>query len=387
MSEYQYYEFRVIDRPLSETQMDELRDLSSRAEITPTSFTNTYNYGDFRSSPETLMDRYFDAFVYVANWGTRRLMFRIPRKFFDLEAAKAYCDEDNGLSVKAGKGHVVLEFWTEDEDAYDWEEGEGWMSSLVSLRADLMRGDLRALYLGWLATLEAPYPDEDDEQTEQTEPPVPPGLKKLSAPLKSLAEFLRIDTDLLEAASAPSTGDPPSEPSRDDLARWVQALPVSEKNDYLTRFLAEDGDLFLRAELSKRFREATAPNRPSSASSTSQRTVAQIREAQNTLTAKREKKAARQKALEEQKKAQSRAKYLDGLAAREPEVWQEAEALIGTKQQDNYDQAVSLLVDLRDLADRTGRSEEVDAKLRDLRQTHRNKSSLIRRFNLRNLGR
>src|SRR6266496_459420 len=92
MSEYQYYEFRAIDRPLNQDEMDELSDLSSRAEITPTSFTNTYSYGDFRGSPETLMDRYFDAFVYVANWGTRRLMFRIPRRFLDVEAASAYCD-------------------------------------------------------------------------------------------------------------------------------------------------------------------------------------------------------------------------------------------------------------------------------------------------------
>jgi hypothetical protein len=40
MSEYQYYEFQAIDRPLTERQMDELRKLSTRAEITPTSFTN-----------------------------------------------------------------------------------------------------------------------------------------------------------------------------------------------------------------------------------------------------------------------------------------------------------------------------------------------------------
>jgi hypothetical protein len=386
MSEYQYYEFRAIDRPLSEKQMDDLRDLSTRAEITPTGFTNTYNYGDFRGSPEKLMDRYFDAFVYVANWGTRRLMFRIPRKFFDVEAAKAYCDEDNGLSLKAGKEHVVLEFQTDDEEAYGWEEGEGWMSSLLSLRADLMRGDLRALYLGWLATLEAPYRDEDEDD-EQVEPPVPPGLKDLSAPLKALAEFLRIDTDLLEAASAPSTGDPPSGPSRDDLARWIKALPASDKNDYLTRFLAEDGDLFLRAEISKRFREATAPKRPSSTSTTGRRTVAQLREVQNALIAKQEQEAARKKAREDQKKARSRAEYLENLATREPEVWQEVEALINTKQQNDYDQAVSLLVDLRDLADRSGRSEEVDARLRDLRQKHSKKTTLIRRFNLRDLGR
>ena len=51
MSEYQYYEFRAIDRPLDRKEMDELRALSTRAEITPTSFTNTYHWGDFKGKP------------------------------------------------------------------------------------------------------------------------------------------------------------------------------------------------------------------------------------------------------------------------------------------------------------------------------------------------
>ena len=42
MSEYQYYEFRAIDRRLSGAEMKRLRDLSTRAEITPVSFTNDY---------------------------------------------------------------------------------------------------------------------------------------------------------------------------------------------------------------------------------------------------------------------------------------------------------------------------------------------------------
>ena len=33
MSEYQYYEFRAIDRPLDEEEIDELGELSTRAEI------------------------------------------------------------------------------------------------------------------------------------------------------------------------------------------------------------------------------------------------------------------------------------------------------------------------------------------------------------------
>jgi hypothetical protein len=35
VSEYQYYEFQAIDRPLTKDQIQELRSISSRAEITP----------------------------------------------------------------------------------------------------------------------------------------------------------------------------------------------------------------------------------------------------------------------------------------------------------------------------------------------------------------
>lgn len=44
MSEYQYYEFMAIDRPLKKDEMAELRALSTRATITPVSFSNEYNY-------------------------------------------------------------------------------------------------------------------------------------------------------------------------------------------------------------------------------------------------------------------------------------------------------------------------------------------------------
>jgi hypothetical protein len=42
MSEYQYYEFQAIDRPLDRTAQEALRSISSRARITATSFTNHY---------------------------------------------------------------------------------------------------------------------------------------------------------------------------------------------------------------------------------------------------------------------------------------------------------------------------------------------------------
>lgn len=390
MSEYQYYEFRAIDRPLDREQMDELRALSTRAEITSTSFTNTYHWGDFKGNPSVLMDRYFDAFVYVANWGTHRLMLRIPRRLLDVEAAQAYCDGEV-VSLTARKEHVVLEFSSQDEEGDEWTEGEYWMPSLVSIRDELMRGDLRALYLGWLASFPMRgWIDEDEVDDDEIEPPVPPGLARLSAPLRALADFLRVDDDLLEVAASVSTGEPPAAPSQAEMARWVERLPSAEKNAYLVRFLAEEGDVVLRAELSKRFREATLPPGQGRAGAIKRRTVAQLLAARDALADEKSRKAAedaaRERARREREQAEARAKYLDELVRREPATWREVEQLIATKRPKDYDRAVALLVDLRDVAERSGRTEEVAQRIRLLRERHSNKPSLLKRFDEKKLG-
>src|SRR5687767_14918039 len=152
MSEYQYYEFLAIDRPLDRKEMAALGRLSTRAEVTATRFVNTYNYGNFKGDPRKLMWRYFDAFVYYANWGTRQFMLRLPRGLLDEKTAAAYGAGD-ALSVEAKGEHVLVEFLSQDESG-DWDWGdmdEDWMSLLTPLRSELMAGDLRALYLGWLA--------------------------------------------------------------------------------------------------------------------------------------------------------------------------------------------------------------------------------------------
>jgi hypothetical protein len=83
VSEYQYYEFTAVDRPLTIREQAELRSLSTRADITATSFVNTYEWGDFKGDPRQLMERYFDAHLYLANWGTRQLMLRLPKRVLD----------------------------------------------------------------------------------------------------------------------------------------------------------------------------------------------------------------------------------------------------------------------------------------------------------------
>jgi hypothetical protein len=175
------------------------------------------------------------------------------------------------------------------------------------------------------------------------------------------------------------------------MARWVEALPVAEKDAYLVRFLAEEGDVLLRAELARRFREATAPRDAGRARAAGRRTVAQLLAARDALAEERSRKAAeqaaRERALREREQAEARARYLDQLAHREPATWREVEQLIAMKRANDYDRAVSLLVDLRDLADRSGRTEEAAKRTRELRQQHANKPSLLKRFDEKKLGR
>src|SRR2546422_9136785 len=134
--------------------MAELRALTTRATITPTRLQNVYHWGDFKGDPLALMERYFDAFVYVANWGTNRLMLRLPRRLLDPRTARRHATPA-GLVVHARGDKVILELTSEDEEG-DWgagddDAGEGWMPALLPLRADLAGGDHRALYLAWLA--------------------------------------------------------------------------------------------------------------------------------------------------------------------------------------------------------------------------------------------
>ena len=159
MSEYQYYEFLALDKPLTDEQRAELRKLSSRAEITATRFVNEYNYGDFRGSPEKLMERYFDAFLYLANWGTRRyvpLPACSPRRRSRAAVPPHGCrlgDRDQRTTYhQPVPGPRPDNYWAEADDR---------LAPMVQARSDLAAGDLRLLYLGWL--LGAQWADQDEE--------------------------------------------------------------------------------------------------------------------------------------------------------------------------------------------------------------------------------
>jgi hypothetical protein len=382
MAEYQYYEFLAIDRPLDARQLAELRALSTRARISPSRFVNTYQWGDFRGDPRALMTQYFDAFLYTANWGTRRLMLRLPSRLLDPSIARRYCHTDSASAWAAGK-IVILDLSREDQDG-SWEDeeyGEESLGSIIPARAELATGDLRLLYLAWLLSVESGELADDD-----AEPPIPPGMAALNAPLRSLADFLRLDEDLIAVAAEASEEQKDSSPSPQELKRWVAVLPARERDALLVRLVLGD-DVHLRTELLRRSHGESTDG----PQHREPRTVAELRDAAAARRVERERLAAieraRKRAGRERDAALARDKRLEELALHEEQAWGQVDASIETKKPAGYDSAVGLLSDLRAVSERKGRPEAFAKRFAQLREQHLKKSSLLDRFDRAGLGR
>ncbi len=137
----------------------------------------------------------------------------------------------------------------------------------------------------------------------------------------------------------------------------------------------------LAGELLHRFRKDRAPAR---AASPAPRKAGELLEARDGLEEEKRRQAAERAAQEEERRrreqVEARSRHLDTLAGREKELWRQVEEAIATRQPKEYDQAVKLLEDLRDLGQRGGSGEDVARRIRKLREQHRNKRTLIQRM-------
>ncbi|MBI3799276.1 MAG: hypothetical protein HY268_20215 [Deltaproteobacteria bacterium] len=375
MSEYQYYEFLAIDCPLEAKQMAALRALSTRAEITSTRFTNVYSWGDFKGSPEKLMEQYFDAHVYVANWGTQLLMLRLPKTLLSKEMLAPYCVEE-GLHGWTKGEHLIIEWHREGEPGDDWVEGEGWMARLMPIREELERGDYRALYLGWLAAASL-----DDISEETSEPPVPMGLGALTAAQHSLVEFLSLDEDFLAAAAQASPPVSDRADSPHEMVQWVAAIPADEARQYLLLLLqgkAKQAEREMRQKYTLARRAQGSPT--TAASEQKRRTLAEL----HTLTERaraehlERKKRQQQRTLEKQR--QQREQYLATLTEDFEQHWREVEDFVAQQIASAYDRARDLLVDLSEAYTLKQNRDEFLRKFAQFRAKHSRRSALSRRL-------
>ena len=283
------------------------------------------------------------------------------------------------LHIKKGE-NLIFEFIS-DTDDYEWEEGEGRLSSLISLRSDIISGDYRCLYLAWLYCAQI-----GDFYIDEFEPPVPPNLDDLNAPLKSFVDFMRIDTDLIAVAAENSTSKDRQAEYQNELRAWISNLPEKEKDKILFR-MVKDHDPHLGIELMQRFQQ-TLSTEDNYAMGEKLRTVEDLMTKAEAYTTERKRRIAEQKAEERARKKRQEAiahkKYLNDLAKREDKVWIKVNDLIKTKRQPDYDEAVKLLVDLRDLSKKINKESMFKDKMGSIYEKHSRKPSLVRR--LKNAG-
>lgn len=375
MSEYQYYEFVAVEQPLSRSDMAALRACSSRAMITPTSFINEYNWGDLNADPADWMRRYFDLFFYDSNFGSWRLSVRLPRAALDKEVLEQFATVDE-LSFDDTGTHWIVTWSIEEEggDSYDVEGGGGWTARLLPLRDELLRGDLRPLYLGWLAGVSAGYV-EDDEPV----PPIPPGMSTLSAAQQSLAEFLGVDPDLLAATAAASPDVDLHVDDDDSVEVWMGELRANEIRtvfSWLLQGASQQAERWVKsayiAWLETSGSRAATP--ASLLTVTELRTLAH--DAENQRLQHEEQERARKAA----ERAQQREAYLRRLAADFETHWKVVEQQAERGTSASYDAAASAIVNLADAYALAADRPAFEQALKQFMLRHGKRKALLRRL-------
>ena len=376
MSEYQYYEFQAIDRPLSDADRQALRELSTRARITATSFTNEYHWGDLKADPVRLMERWFDLHLYLANWGTRRLMIRLPQRLVARSWLARFLRGADGDMVRvreSGENLIVDIHNDDDEPHYSYEEDNtDCLAAIAPLRADVLAGDWRMFYLLWLTAVESGRLNDGD-----TEPL--PGIGPLTGALKAFADFFGIDADLVQAAAESPLHAGGGDLSEAEVRVLVAAIPDPEKTALLCRLVA--GDPHIAAELGRKVRDAAATAGDADAS---HRTVADLRARAAEIRKQVEAAEAARIEAERQRRAraaeQERRARLVAVRRQGAAVWREIETEVEKRHAAGYDRALALLIDLRALAQEDAALEAFSDRVRSLRDRHSRKSRFIERL-------
>ncbi|MGO8676780.1 MAG: hypothetical protein ACLQVX_13030 [Limisphaerales bacterium] len=333
---------------------------------------NTYSFGDFHGSVDTLL-KYYDAHFYIANWGTVCLGLAFPKGAVAREAIRPYLRggerSEDTLTFKEIGERCIVRWERNEEGGWGWTEGEGLIDQLLGVREELMRGDYRALFLGWLAGFD---PDEwqDPEHGAIVMPPIPEGLNQLSPALEALIKQFPVDRDALAVAGALSQA---SAPDRIPIAAVLEGLSVSEMRSLLAR-VAEGGGAGVTAELNR----MTYPRAQIPAG----QAMKCVDFAAKTIETRegRQKKEAEAAAAKRQRKAELRKQHLASILQRADTLWSGLDPIMDRKIASAYDQAAAQLQELRDAYAQAGDIDAFQQKLAGFRRRYSNRPAMLRRI-------
>jgi hypothetical protein len=229
---------------------------------------------------------------------------------------------------KRGRAGILSIVPEADGGCYDYlDDVQSMLPRIVPLRDMLLRGDLRPLYLAWLA---CSY-DEDS-----MEPVVPAGLGQLDSALEGLAEFYELPDDFV-AAAAQQALPAPAKPDRDAAAdRWIRRLPKAELKQIVYDLVTGNATA-VQADLRSSVREAS-PVIPWPTTKPS-RTLAQLLRTSESIETEREKREARAS-------ERARKKLLKAIAADPKKTMRRIDSLVAERSTRSYHQAANCLADL-----------------------------------------
>jgi len=276
---------------------------------------------------------------------------------------------ENTLTVKEIGNRCIVWWERNEEGGWGWTEGEGLIDQLIGVREELLRGDYRALFLGWLADFD---PDEwqDPEDGALVMPPIPTGLDHLSPALAALFKHFSVDRDALAVAAGLSQ---PGTPDRIPITAVLASLSVSEMRALLVR-VAEGGGSGVMAELNR----LTYPRVQIPAGQAIRCTsfAAKITETREV----RLKKEAEAAVAKRQREADLRKQHLASIMRRADTIWSGLDPLMDQKIASAYDQAAAQLQELRDAYAQASDIGGFQKKLTGFRLRYSNRPAMLRRI-------
>lgn len=367
MSEYQRYEFVTSDRPLTRVQLDAVNALSSHIEASSTHALIEYHWGDFKHDPIDVLHEFFDGFLYWANWGAPELALRFPHGILPVDLIDGY-DLDDFATFTQYPDYDILDIhFGEMEGPDEWIEYE--LGSLIAIRDELMEGDLRALYIVWLASQRMREGYDEEEDDEISAPPVPPAFGTLTAAQQALAELLQVPQELLVATARHSKAAVSS--TDDDVAAWVKLLPPDRHNDYLVRLARNEPGL--SRLLVKELRELSQDKTRTTPSTGEHVTYARL------LAESKAIKAQLDREKREQEQA-ARQRHLQDIRDHQDDYWHQVDLAVMRTSGTGYDEAVRLLIELRGAADQFKGTQEFQDRFRAWVRPHLRRPAFIKRL-------
>jgi len=378
MSGFQHYQFQTIDKPLSAEDRKEVSSWSSRARVSATSASFVYHYGNFPKDATKVLREYFDAMLYVSNWGTKQLLFRLPRKLVDEKAIKQYAIvpeyAENYVDFYPKGESIVLDIHMYDDDGLGWlEEDDYDLGDLVSLREDIINGDYRPLFLAWLAVAQTTYHQLGEEESDYDDayeekpylPSIPPALNRMNASLQAFANYFDVNQDYIAAVASKSSATKQPEI---DYKKLLQKLSQTEQESFLLRLL--DGEPLLDKQLRKRL-EDFAPQHDDA--DTPRVSWDELLGLSNKKEKQRLEKEARLAQIAHEKKMLK-------VEANKDEHWKSVFFNLEKKTGKSSDHATATLKDLHDMYAFRGQSEIFKEKMMDICEKYGRSKVLLNRF-------